>query len=162
MASDEPGSDLPIDADVDSLDRSQRPLHLHGWALALVVAGGTVGTACRAGAGLVIATATIPWATFAVNLVGAFFLGVFLEALVRSGPDTGSRRRARLLVGTGFAGGFTTYSALAVETVEMWTAGEVAAALGYSIGTLILGALGAWLGIVVGARRSPRQQGTSR
>jgi fluoride exporter len=58
-------------------------------------------------------------------------------------------------VGTGFLGGFTTYSALAVDTVQLLRFGEVALATAYAFGTLLLGATATWLGIVVGrARRS--------
>ena len=56
-----------------------------------------------------------PWATFMINLAGAFILGALLEGLARSGGDTGWRQRVRLFAGTGFCGAFTTYSTLALE-----------------------------------------------
>lgn len=57
----------------------------------------------------------------------------------------------RLLLGTGFLGGFTTYSALAVDTGLLFESGTHSSAIFYSIGSLILGMAAAFLGIVLGA-----------
>jgi CrcB protein len=86
-------------------------------AIALVALGGIVGTAARYGVARAIPTAPggWPWATFIVNLVGAFVLGALLEALTRSSADAGTQRSIRLLVGTGFCGSLTTCSTYAVE-----------------------------------------------
>lgn len=54
--------------------------------------------------------------TFAANVSGAFVLGATLETLTLLGPDGGWRRHARLFLGTGFCGAFTTYSALALRS----------------------------------------------
>lgn len=148
--------DLPIDPDVDAVGAvAQRPVPVHlRWAsIGVVAVGGAIGTAGREGVSLLLAGAGAwPMATFAVNLVGALFLGVFLEALVRSGPDVGSRLRARLLVGTGFAGGFTTYSAFATEIAEMSLRGDWLLGAGYGLATLVGGGAATILGIALGAR----------
>jgi CrcB protein len=86
-----------------------------------------------------------------INLIGAFMLGVALEALARLGDDTGWRQRARLLFGTGFCGTFTTYSAFALETSLILREGDVATAAGYTVATVVAGALLAWAGIAVAA-----------
>lgn len=93
-----------------------------------------------------------PVATFGVNLVGAFVLGALLEGLARSGPDTGRRLGARLFVGTGVLGGFTTYSALATATAELTSAGLPWWAAAYAFGTVLLGAVASVAGIAVGGR----------
>src|SRR5699024_1022719 len=82
--------------------------------VALVFVGGASGTAAREAAGLLMAPTLgeVP-VTLAVNVVGAFLLGLLLQAF-----GTGTTGR-RLLIGTGFLGGFTTYSALAVQTVAL-------------------------------------------
>jgi fluoride exporter len=54
----------------------------------------------------------LPLATLLINLAGAFLLGVLLERLGRARGEPQRRRLVRLLAGTGFLGGFTTYSAL--------------------------------------------------
>ncbi len=136
-----------------------RPVHLRPRNLALVGLGGVLGTAGREGLGLVIPTlGVLPLSTWCVNVAGAFLLGMFLEALSRRGPDEGRRRSIRLLVGTGLLGGFTTYSALATETVLLLNSGSIGWAIGYSIGTVVVGGVASWLGIVVAARIHDRHQ----
>ncbi|GAB3297686.1 fluoride efflux transporter FluC [Epidermidibacterium keratini] len=130
-----------------------RPLHLRAWAVALVFIGGALGTAAREGVALAVAPIErIPVAIGLVNLVGAFVLGVLLESLARRGPDKGRRRELRLLAGTGFCGGFTTYSALATDTALLLGDGDVLRGLGYSLLTVVLGALATWAGLAVAAR----------
>ena len=85
-------------------------------ALGAVALGGFFGAAARDLIEQAVATPPdgFPWGTLAVNLSGALALGLLVELLVHVGhPGHG---RLRLLVGTGFLGAFTTYSALAVET----------------------------------------------
>jgi CrcB protein len=86
-----------------------------------------------------------------VNLVGAFVLGLLLEGLVRRGPDVGRRRQLRLFAGTGFCGGFTTYSALAVELDILLRDQQLGTAGGYAGVTLVGGALVTVLGILIAA-----------
>ncbi|GLK16277.1 hypothetical protein GCM10017602_07590 [Herbiconiux flava] len=120
--------------------------------MALVAAGGAVGTALRAGIGLLVhPIGGFPVAIFGINIVGAFVLGMLLQALTARGPDTGRRRTLRLLLGTGVLGGFTTYSALSSDSAVLLTSGGVALALGYGLATVVLGALASWAGIALGA-----------
>jgi CrcB protein len=134
--------------------------------LGLVAVGGTVGTALRQA--LLLLAPDLEWfpvTTFAVNLAGAFALGVLLEVLVRSGPDEGRRRGIRLLVGTGVLGGFTTYSALATATAMLAVTGLAGWAVAYALGTVVLGAAMSVAGIAFGgaiARRRPPRIGESR
>jgi CrcB protein len=125
----------------------------------LVVAGGSLGTLARYGLDLLLpAPGGLPLATFVINVSGAFLLGWLLERLAAAGPDTGRLRAARLTAGTGFLGGFTTYSALTVEAVLLFDAGRTAPALLYLAGTLLLGAAAAACGAAAAgaaARRRP-------
>ncbi|GAB95742.1 CrcB protein [Kineosphaera limosa] len=123
---------------------SQRP-HRDPLLLALVAVGGGVGTAVRAVAEERFAApaGSWPWATFAINLSGAFALALLLESLARRGPDVGRRRAVRLGVGTGVLGGFTTYSTFAVETGHLgWPLGPA-----YAVATVLLGLLAAAAGL---------------
>jgi CrcB protein len=95
-----------------------------------------------------------PWGTFVANIVGAFVLGLLLEALGRRGADEGGRQRVRLLLGTGFCGAFTTYSALAVETDLLVRAHGSGLALGYLAATVVAGLLATVLGVLAGGRPS--------
>jgi CrcB protein len=120
----------------------------------LVFAGGVAGTAARDAVSQVVASwGSWPAATFCVNLVGAFALGVLLETLGRRGPDIGVRQRVRLLLGTGFLGAFTTYSALAVEVDLLVRDGYAWVALAYALATVVLGFFASTAGIWVASPR---------
>ena len=113
--------ELPTDSDVEVDDvtpaRPPRPVHLRPQYLGIVLLGGTLGTGVREALSLLIPPiGAFPMAIFLINVTGAFALGVALEILLRLGPDEGHRRRLRLFVGTGFMGGYTTYSTLAIGT----------------------------------------------
>ncbi|MCM3696941.1 CrcB family protein [Microbacterium oleivorans] len=150
----DPHGELPIDGDIAE---DARPVHLSWSSILLVLIGGTVGTAAREGLSLAIpSVGGIPVAIFAINIVGALFLGALLETLARRGPDLGRRRALRLLLGTGFAGGFTTYSALAVDSGMLLTGGDPAAGILYAVGTVIVGALATVAGIALAAARHRR------
>lgn len=58
-----------------------------------------------------------PWGTLAVNLLGCVLMGLLAGWLARSGGG----EQARLLLGVGLLGGFTTMSAFAFQTVELWS-----------------------------------------
>ncbi|HET8993493.1 MULTISPECIES: CrcB family protein [unclassified Rhodococcus (in: high G+C Gram-positive bacteria)] len=127
-------------------------------ALAAVAVGGALGTLGRYYAGLVFPSSPHGWptATFAVNVVGAFALGLLLEALLRTGPDTGRRYLLRLAAGTGLLGAFTTYSTFAVEVTTFGRDGNLVLAASYAVLSVILGVCAAGMGIAVGARLARR------
>ncbi len=129
------------------------PVHLHWRYIALVFAGGALGTTARyLLSSAVPAVAGWPVPTFGINIAGAFLLGWLLESLALRGPDTGRRRSIRLFAGTGVLGGFTTYSALAVDADGLFVAQHIASAIAYAIATILVGALASLAGIALGAR----------
>ncbi|AIV40404.1 MULTISPECIES: fluoride efflux transporter FluC [unclassified Curtobacterium] len=135
---------------------TDRPPHRRWRYLGLVALGGAIGTGVRAAlAAAFPAVDGISWTILGINVVGAFCLGVLLEALAHAGPDLGRRRALRLFVGTGVLGGFTTYSTLADDTARLLDVGRWGAGAGYALLSVVLGlaaaAAGAW---VAGARRS--------
>lgn len=133
-----------------------RPVHLRPGLIGLVLLGGALGTAAREALSLVLPSfGTVPVAVVAVNLAGSFALGLLLERLVDAG--SGRARNLRLFTGTGFLGGFTTYSALAAGTDSLLRAGDVPAGTLYAAGTLLLGLAAAGAGVAVagsGRRRA--------
>lgn len=142
----------PLDSDALNAGHATRPVHLTPLFLLVVAVGGTIGTAVREVISLLVPPlGDYPIAIFGINVVGAFLLGLLLDALARSGPDEGRRRLARLLLGTGFCGGFTTYSSLATATAVLLTDGTVGPAVLYAVGSVLLGGAAAWAGIACGA-----------
>jgi len=130
---------------------ARRPLHLRARSIGLVALGGTLGTALREVLALSLPApaGTVPWTVLGINLTGSALLGLLLEVLARRGPDEGRRNDLRLLVGTGALGGFTTYSALAVDTALLAGTSPVLA-LAYGLGSVVAGLAAAALGIVAG------------
>ena len=132
-------------------DQNPRPAYLRPTHLGAVWLGGAGGTAARYSLGSdVLAGSQLPLTTLMINLVGAFLLGVLLESLGHAKGVPERHRYVRLFAGTGFLGGFTTYSALATEVVQLGQAGLAAQAVAYAFGTVLLGAVASLAGIVAG------------
>ena len=127
------------------------PAHHQPLLVLAVALGGLLGTPVRYAVGRWLPTPTDGWptATFLVNLVGAFLLGLLLEALARRGSDAGRRRALRLFAGTGFCGALTTYSTLAVEVDLLVHADRWAIAVAYGVASVSAGLVAAAAGIAV-------------
>lgn len=118
------------------------------WTCLLLAAGGSAGTLARYWLGRAVAgiqTARwpeleFPLGTFLINVSGSLALG-FLAAFCYGEP---ARRHWYLLLGTGFCGGFTTFSAFSLETYELLRDGRLILALGYAFGSVAAGVLGVW------------------
>ncbi len=116
--------------------------------LAWVALGGAVGSVARYGVGVLVKTLlpghTWPVATFGVNLLGAFAIGVLFVLLERQMvPEF-----ARYLLVVGLLGGFTTFSTFSLELMHLASRGAWGHALGYAL----LSVLSCLLGAVAGAQ----------
>ena len=152
----EPERQLPLDPDIETdedIGGRPSPIHTRPRFLLLVAAGGAFGTAARHLLGDAIGfIGPFPLGTFLINIAGAFLLGVLLELLVRHGSDLGHRRGLRLLLGTGFFGGFTTYSSLALDTDTLLRGSHIGLAALYALGTVAIGLIASVSGIAVARR----------
>ncbi len=76
-----------------------------------------------------LAGTRFPWGVFAINLTGSFALGIVAGML----PGVA------IIVGTGFLGGYTTFSTAMLDTVALWRDGERRASAFNAAGMLVLG-----------------------
>lgn len=84
-----------------------------------------------------------PFATLAVNAIGSIAMGVLAGVLARGGGG----EPARLLLGVGLLGGFTTFSAFSLEMVLLIERGQLLFALLYLILSVGLGISGLMIGL---------------
>ncbi len=108
--------------------------------LAAVFAGGFLGTIARAQLAdfLPSHSGQWPWATFAVNVAGAFLVGYFTTRLQERLPLSAYRRP---LLGTGLCGGLTTFSTMQVELLRMLDRHDLLLALSYAAVSIAAGFL---------------------
>lgn len=115
--------------------------------IALVAVGGAIGATCRFLVGHYVDSSQFPWATFTVNIVGAFLLALITFAY------TGITQEFKLFLFTGLFGAFTTMSTFTLETVSLFCDGRIgSAALNFCLnaGLCIVGAaLGRYAGILI-------------
>jgi CrcB protein len=112
----------------------------------LVLAGSAAGGSVRYITSLMIQsknTTQFPLGTFLINLIGCLIIGM-IYAIASRNASTGSD--IKLLLATGFCGGFTTFSAFAFENLELFKSGQYLTALLYIILSVVLGILAVILG----------------
>lgn len=99
--------------------------------------GAVVGSLIRYEVSQVVVSASFPWATFIVNILGSFFIGYFLTI-----PAITANDEQRVFLITGVLGGFTTFSTLAVESLQL----TINLALIYIFSSIFSGTLAALIG----------------
>jgi CrcB protein len=115
----------------------------------LVGCGGVVGALTRFYLGVAIARqvgAGFPFATLAINISGCFLLGL-INALALDRAEW-MPPAARLLIGVGFCGAYTTFSTFGYETVTLLRAGAYAQVGWYLLLSNGLGALAVFSGLL--------------
>lgn len=83
-----------------------------------------------------------PWPILLVNVTGCFVMAVLATAFAGHGS------MALTVATTGLLGGYTTFSTVSVDVVELWLARRYVAAVGNGAGTLVACALAAALGML--------------
>lgn len=113
-----------------------------------IALGGALGAVARYGLGGWVhswAGERLPWGTFAVNLLGSLLIG-FLVRYLEGVPVSAE---ARGFATVGLLGAFTTFSTYSYETVAMLRDGQWRQASFYSLGSLGLGILAVYVGLVM-------------
>ena len=121
----------------------------------LLAAAGGCGAVCRFLTDAFVARHNpfrMPLGTLLINVTGSLLLGV-LTGLLTAGPPDSTGATVRAVLGTGFCGGYTTFSTASVETVRLWLAEGRSTGVGYAaatlVGSLAAAAFGLWLGGVL-------------
>src|SRR6188768_4086210 len=109
--------------------------------------GGALGSLARHGVN--VATArwigrAIPYATFTVNIIGSFAIGLLAGALAAERMDIAPAWRAFVFVGV--LGGFTTFSSYMLDTLTLAAGGQVTTALLNVAGQVVVGYAAAYSG----------------
>ncbi|MBC8524910.1 MAG: fluoride efflux transporter CrcB [Chlorobium phaeobacteroides] len=115
-------------------------------ALLLVGAGGFVGATARFLVALVLPFigTGFPFGTLAVNLAGCFLIGFISQLSVSSSLVS---PELRLLLATGFCGGFTTFSSYMYEIMSLLRDGEIFYSTLYLLGSIVGGILCLYFGM---------------
>lgn len=117
---------------------------------ALVFVGGGIGAAARHGsnrAAAALVGTNYPWATLVVNVVGCLVMGMLTSWFAFRGETAPGP--LRLLLTTGVLGGFTTFSAFALDTVLLFERHDTMAGLLYVVASVLISIVavmcGMWL-----------------
>ena len=102
--------------------------------------GGALRHAVNVGCARLCGTA-FPWGTMTVNVMGSFIMGAIAGWLAFKAGE-GWSQPLRLFLTTGILGGFTTFSAFSLDAALLWERGDVATALAYVLGSVLLSIAG--------------------
>ena len=147
---DAPGDKTKAGAEVTSPFTTVRPSRgprLRMDVMLAVFAGGCLGGWARYAitSTWLARPARFPWSTFYVNLAGAFILGMVVAV-----ASMLSSRFVRPLLGTGFCGALTTFSAVVVTADQLFAHGQQGTAIGYLAASALAGLVAAALGLILG------------
>lgn len=111
--------------------------------------GGAVGSILRYFGSIITLkyySASFPLATFIINVAGCFMAGLIFGLTTQ---ETTEVQNLRLLLLTGFCGGFTTFSAFALENVRLMNSGNATTAIMYTIASIAAGLVAVWIGLLI-------------
>jgi len=86
-----------------------------------------------------------PYGTFIANVFGSLLIGIFLAFLFENPSQT-----FKLLLVTGFCGGYTTFSTFTFENFSFLQNGQIGLFLLYSLGSIAVGLLAVFIGFSLG------------
>jgi fluoride exporter len=123
----------------DKLDNPAKAEQGRAMTFLYVAIGGAIGASLRY---LVALNVAFPFGTLAVNVFGSFVMGIMVILLASKGLD-----RFMPLVLTGMLGGFTTFSAFSLDTLQLYEAGRVTEAAFYVLASVILSLVAVFLAV---------------
>lgn len=117
-----------------------------------VAVGGAMGSVARfwlTGAMTALTGPRFPWGTLVINIVGSFVIGL-VGGLTLTPARVGMHPDVRIFLMTGVCGGFTTFSAFSLQTLELMQTGDVVPAFGYAISSVVLCVIATYCGWLLG------------
>jgi CrcB protein len=117
--------------------------------LIIVGLGGGIGSILRYLSSLLVNrhySADYPWATFIVNIVGCLLIGLFIGLSARHGFFN---KELKLLLITGFCGGYTTFSTFSSENWHLLESGSYFTLASYILLSVIIGVVAVWAGMLL-------------
>ncbi len=118
--------------------------------LMLAAAGGAIGSGARYLVNVACARAfgsSFPWSTLTVNIAGCLAMGLVTELVMRRFDGSAE---ARVFLATGILGGFTTFSAFALDFAALMRGEAAGAALVYMLASVMLSILAVYAGLAIG------------
>ncbi|WP_291275338.1 fluoride efflux transporter CrcB [Flavobacterium sp.] len=88
-------------------------------------------------------TTFFPWPTFIANSLGCFLIGLFFAYTLKNNAQS---ETLKLLLITGFCGGFTTFSTFSLENLQLIQNQNYTLAISYTISSLLIGTIAVFLG----------------
>lgn len=86
-------------------------------------------------------------ATLIVNLIGCLLIGIFFSSFENKGIIDNN---LKLLLITGFCGGYTTFSTFSLENIQLIQSGQIAQAVLYILTSVLIGIVAVWAGLSLG------------
>lgn len=116
----------------------------------LVALGGAAGSVCRYLVGqwsLRLFGPAFPWGTLIVNVAGSFAIGLLVELVARR---LNASTEMRLLIITGFLGGFTTFSAFSLDVISLVERSTTLVGVTYVIASVAVSLAAVFAGLALG------------
>ena len=117
-----------------------------------VAAGGAIGSLARfwlAAAMTALTGSRFPWGTLLINVAGSGVIGL-VAALTLPPARVAMHPDLRVFLMVGICGGFTTFSAFSLQTLELVQSGDVWPAAGYIAGSVAFCLVAVWAGWLLG------------
>jgi CrcB protein len=117
---------------------------MNGWIW--VAVGGGLGALARYGVSSLLPPASVPWDVLLINFSGSLCIGIIMALVVEFGWLS---PQFRLFWGVGVMGGYTTFSTYVLGIYLLAQKGAFWTAYIYGVGSLLLGLVGAWMGVLL-------------
>ena len=111
-------------------------------SLLLVGAGGAIGSVMRYFIIIMFRNPSFPYSTLIVNIAGSFIIGIVAALVIKNSVSN----EVRLFIATGICGGFTTFSAFSIESMQLLNENRYSAAFLYIAASFTLGIAAAFAG----------------